>query len=231
MKETTVRTLFATSFALLALLVASGCGDDGAETAGPTPAPATEPAGTGTATTVMETTETETAGTETSPPPAPTPPSAPKACPRTKGGEDGIYTNLVAVRIGTHDGYDRITFEFRAPDPNPGGKGGIPRYEIRTAQPPHYEDPSGREIDVNGNAFGRIVFHGAAGYDFDGNPTYTGPRTVRAGFPVLVEAVEAGDFEATMSWVLGMRQQACWKVRELDNPARVAIDMPHDVLK
>jgi hypothetical protein len=223
MKETTVRTLFATSFALLALALSAGCGDDGPETAGPTPAPATEP---GTAETTT-TTVTETTGAETSPPPAP----APKACARTKGGEEGIYTNFVAVRIGTHEDFDRITFEFREPDPNPGGKGGIPRYEIRTVKPPHYEDPSGRELQVNGAAFARIVFHGAAGYDFDGEPTYTGPRTVRAGSPVLVEAVEAGDFEATMSWVLGMRQHSCWRMLELHNPDRIVIDMPHDVVK
>jgi hypothetical protein len=224
MKETTVRTLFATSFALLALALATGCGDDGVESAGPSPAP--EPAPAETTTTVS----TETTGTETSSPPPASPPAT-KACRRTTGGEDGIYTNLVAVRIGTHDGYDRITFELRAPSPNPGGNSGIPRYEIRTAKPPHYEDPSGRELDVNGKAFARIVFQGAAGYDFDGNPTYTGPRTVRAGFPVLVEAVEAGDFEATLSWILGMRQQSCWKVVELHNPDRVVIDMPHDLLQ
>jgi hypothetical protein len=228
MKETTVKTLFATSLTLAALALATGCGDDGAESAGPLPGPGTEPAPAET----TPTAPTETTGTETgSPPPSPTPPPATKACPRTTGGEEGVYTNLVAVRIGTHEGYDRITFEFRAPDPNPGGKGGIPRYDIRTAEPPHYEDPSGRTLEVSGDVFARIVFHGAAGYDFDGNPTYTGPRTVRAGFPVLVEAVEAGDFEATLSWILGMRQQACWKVRELHDPDRIAIDMPHDVLK
>jgi len=135
------------------------------------------------------------------------------------------------VRIGTHEDFDRITFEFRAPEPNPGGVSGIPRYEIRTAEPPHYEDASGRPLEVNGDAFARIVFHGAAGYDFEGHPTYTGPRTVRAGFEVLTEAVEAGDFEATLSWVLGMRHQACWNVLEFHDPDRVAIDIPHDVVK
>jgi hypothetical protein len=225
MKETIVRTLFATSFALLALVLATACGGDEAEPAGPTP-PATEVPPAETTTTVS----TETTGTEASSPPPASPPAA-KACRRVTGGEEGIYTNLVAVRIGTHDGYDRITFEFHAPSPNPGGKGGIPHYEIRTAQPPHYEDPSGRELDVNGKVFARIVFQGAAGYDFDGNPTYTGPRTVRAGFPVLVEAVEAGDFEATLSWILGMRQQSCWKLTELHSPDRVVIDMPHDLLQ
>ena len=221
-----MKTLIATSFTLLALALATGCGDDGAESAGPLSGPGMEPAPAET----TPTAPTETTGTETGSPPPSSPPAT-KACPRTRGGEEGTYTNLVAVRIGTHEGYDRITFEFRAPDPNPGGKGGIPRYDIRTAESPHYEDPSGRTLEVAGNVFGRIIFHGAAGYDFDGNPTYTGPRTVRAGFPVLVEAVEAGDFEATLSWILGMRQQSCWKVRELHNPDRIAIEMPHDVLK
>jgi hypothetical protein len=224
MKETTVRTMVATLFAGAVLGVAAvGCGEGGAESAGSTPQPAMPP---------METTTAETTTAETSsPPPAPAPPSAPKACAPTRGGEDGIYTNLVAVRIGTHEDFDRITFEFKPPSPNPGGKGGIPRYEIRTAKPPHYEDPSGRSLEVNGKVFARIVFHGAAGYDFNGNATYTGPRTLRAGFEVLTEAVEAGDFEATLSWILGMRQQACWDAREFHDPDRVAIDIPHDVLK
>jgi hypothetical protein len=213
-------TICAFLSALTLTTLLAGCGEgNGAESAGPTPAPATQPA-THAATT---TTAAET------PPPPPSPAS--KACAPTTGGEDGVYTNLVAVRIGTHDGYDRITFEFRAPDPNPGGKGGIPRYEIKTAKPPHYEDASGLPLEVDGDAFARLVFHGAAGYDFDGRPTYTGPRRIRAGFEVLTEAVRAGDFEATLSWVLGFRHQACWRVREFHNPDRVAIDIPHDVVK
>jgi hypothetical protein len=159
--------------------------------------------------------------------PTPPPASASKRCARKSGGEEGIYTNLVAVRIGTHQGYDRITFEFKAPEPNPGGEAGIPRYEIRTAKPPHYEDASGLPLEVNGNSFVGIVFHGASGIDFEGRATYTGPKVVRAGFDNLVEAVRSGDFEATLSWILGVRRQTCWQVHELHNPDRVVIDIPH----
>jgi hypothetical protein len=228
MKETTMRHVLALCTAALALSAAVvGCGD-GAESAGPTLGPAEQPSPTDTAPT--ETTGTDTGRETSNPPPPPAPPAA-KACASARGGEEGVYTNLVAVRIGTHEGFDRITFEFKAPEPNSGGKGGIPRYEIRTAKPPHYQDASGLPLEVNGKAFARIVFHGAAGYDFNRQPTYAGPRTIRAGFPVLVEAVQAGDFEATLSWVLGLRQQSCWKMREFDNPDRVAIDLPHDVVK
>lgn len=216
-REATMRTTSCVLISLLALTVlVAGCGEgNGAESAGPTPAPATQPP-THAATT---TTPTKTP----TPPPAP----APKRCARESGGEEGIYTNLVAVRIGTHQGYDRITFEFKAPEPNPGGDAGIPRYEIRTAKPPHYEDASGLPLEVNGNSFVGIVFHGASGVDLEGRATYTGPKVVRAGFDNLVEAVRSGDFEATLSWILGVRRQTCWQVHELHNPDRVAIDIPH----
>ena len=216
-REATMRTTSCVLISLLALTVlVAGCGEgNGAESAGPTPTPATQPP-THAATT---TTAAET--------PTPPPASASKRCARESGGEEGVYTNLVAVRIGTHQGYDRITFEFKAPEPNPGGEAGIPRYEIRTAKPPHYEDASGLPLEVNGNSFVGIVFHGASGVDFEGRATYKGPKVVRAGFDNLVEAVRSGDFEATLSWILGVRRQTCWQVHELHNPDRVAIDIPH----
>jgi hypothetical protein len=214
--EATVRRTSCVLISLLALTVlAAGCGEgNGAESAGPTPAPAAPPPQP----------PATTASAETTPPPSA---AAPKRCARESGGEEGIYTNLVAVRIGTHQGYDRITFEFEAPEPNPGGAAGIPRYEIRSAKPPHYEDASGLPLQVNGNSFVGIVFHGASGVDFEGHPTYTGPKVVRAGFDNFVEAVRSGDFEATLSWILGVRRQTCWQVHELHNPDRVAIDIPH----
>jgi hypothetical protein len=216
-KRQTMRATTCFLISLLALTVfVAGCGEgNGAESAGPTPAPAPQPPTHAATTTTPAETPT--------PPPAP----APKRCARESGGEEGIYTNLVAVRIGTHQGYDRITFEFKAPEPNPGGDAGIPRYEIRTAKPPHYEDPSGLPLEVNGNSFVGIVFHGASGVDFEGRATYTGPKVVRAGFDNFVEAVRSGDFEATLSWILGVRRQTCWQVHELHNPDRVAIDIPH----
>lgn len=216
-REATMRTTSCVLISLLALTaLGAGCGEgNGAESAGPTPAPATQPPTHAATTTTPAETPT--------PPPAP----APKRCARESGGDEGIYTNLVAVRIGTHQGYDRITFEFKAPEPNPGGDAGIPRYEIRTAKPPHYEDASGLPLEVNGNSFVGIVFHGASGVDFEGRATYTGPKVVRAGFDNLVEAVRSGDFEATLSWILGVRRQTCWQVHELHNPDRVAIDIPH----
>jgi hypothetical protein len=157
----------------------------------------------------------------------PIPPPEPRTCTPETGGQSGVYTNLVDVRIGSHAGYDRITFEFRAPKPNLGGKTGIPRYEIRAARPPFSHDGSGEPLAVSGNAFVSLVFHGATGYDFeDYKATYHGPAVLRAGFDILREAVRSGDFEATLGWVLGLERQTCWDAFELRDPDRVVIDLP-----
>jgi hypothetical protein len=219
--------------ALLALGVLTACGaGSGSEredetpappAAAPAPAPAPEEdAEDPAAEPVAETPPLGETGAE-----EPIPPPEPRTCSPETGGQDGVYTNLVDVRIGSHPGYDRITFEFRAPKPNPGGKAGIPRYEIRTARPPFTQDGSGEPLAVSGNAFVDLVFHGATGYDFENyEPTYDGPAVLRAGFDILREAVRSGDFEATLGWVLGLERQTCWDVFELRNPDRVVIDLP-----
>ena len=210
---------------LVALL--AGCGGDAAQEAGPVPAaPAateTVPTETVAPTTPATTTgETTTGSTGTTTQPAP-----PQSCPRQTGGEEGVYMNLVDVRVGAHNGYDRVVFEFEEPDPNPAGNGGIPYYQIRTVKPPFTEDPSDLPIDVEGDAFARIVFQGASGYDFDGNATYDGPRRLTPGFGTLTDVVEGGDFEATMTWILGLSRPTCWQIQELHNPERLVIDFHH----
>jgi hypothetical protein len=206
--------------------LAAGCGaDSGAQQAGPLP---TTPA------------VSESVPTETTPPTEPTPteetiptttakaePPPPVKCAPETLGDEGVFMNLTDVRVGAHDGYDRIVFEFEEPHPNPGGKGGIPRFEIRQAKPPFTEDPSDTPIHVEGDAFVQIVFQGATGYDFEGNATYDGPRRLTPGFGTLTQAVEGGDFEATMTWILGLSRPTCWEIHALHNPERVVIDFHH----
>jgi hypothetical protein len=215
---------------LLALLIAVGalavgCGSgQGAQTASLPDLGASTPS-------EPAATASEPAATASEPIPDTTAPaetvSTPVECEPRTGGSDGVFTNLVGVRVGAHDGYDRIVFEFRAPNPNPGGKAGIPRYELRTAKPPFTEDPSDMPIDVEGDAFVRLVMHGATGYDFGGNPTYKGPSVLTPGFGTLAQVVEAGDFEATLSWVLGLSRPTCWVAQELHNPDRLVLDFHH----
>jgi hypothetical protein len=209
---------------LIASALLAGCGS-GAKEAGvvPTSAPAAGPsesAPAGATSTEGETSPAGIGSTQAAP-------AAPAVCKPQTGGDEGVFTNLTDGRVGAHDGFDRIVFEFEEPTPNPGGKGGIPSYEIRQAKPPFTEDPSGLPMDVYGDAYVRLVLHGATGADLDGNPTYTGPGTLTPGFGTLAQAVEGGDFEATLTWVLGLSRATCWQVQELHNPDRLVIDFHH----
>jgi hypothetical protein len=217
--------------ALLALGLLTACGGaesepDAAAPPAAAPAPAPEPEQPPARPVAETTAPEEPEPQEAAPPPVSPPPVPPRACRPETGGQRGVYTNLVDVRVGSHRDYDRITFEFKGPKPNPGGKTGVPLYEIRGARPPFFQDASGEPLAVSGNAFVNVVFHGATGVDLEYEPTYHGPAVLRPGFGILREAVRSGDFEATLGWVLGLERQTCWDAFELRNPDRVVIDLP-----
>ena len=66
-------------------------------------------------------------------------------CNTQEGGTEGSFAQLVDVRVGAHDGYDRVTFEFAAPD---GGQDvALPSYVIELATPPITQDGSGATVD------------------------------------------------------------------------------------
>lgn len=152
-------------------------------------------------------------------------------CSPATGGGDHL-AQLTKVRVGTHDGYDRITFEFAPPENGPSAFG-VPRYRLSRVTPPITEDGSGRPVSVDGAYHAGIVFQGGTGVDMTTSDpegykvTYAGPREIRTGFGVLAEAQETGDFEATMSWAFGLNQASCWRVSELENPIRVVVDFLH----
>jgi hypothetical protein len=134
---------------------------------------------------------------------------------------------LTAVDAQDMGAFDRVTFHFQAPQPLP---------EILKADyidRPVLADPSGQVVDVAGNAVLQIVMSNAAGVNLFVNPpvqTYTGPTRIEANLPNVVELVETGDFEATLSWVIGVRDgSAGGTAQVLTDPTRVTVDIPHVV--
>jgi hypothetical protein len=121
---------------------------------------------------------------------------------------------LTAVRIGSHDGYDRVVFEFAG--------GGTPGVELAAVQPPFVHDASGLPLHVDGAAFVRIVLRGASGAGTYGGPTAFSPHD-----PQLRTLVEAGDYEMVNSWIAGLESPACPRVSLLTDPTRVVVDFPH----
>lgn len=151
--------------------------------------------------------------------PAPGEDLGPFACtfPIERRGEP-VHTQLIDVRVGEHDGYDRVVFEF---------DNGIPEYILSAAAAPYTEDPSGHPIDVSGESVLHLVMIGGTSVSQDYEQTYTGPFEFEPGFAKLVHLVEAGDFEAVSSWYIGLSGESCARVLTLDGPDRLVIDIEH----
>jgi len=126
----------------------------------------------------------------------------------------------VNIVTGEMEEFDRITFEF---------EDGLPGYRIEYVEPPITEDASGLPVEIEGGAFLRISFLGAAGSDpFTGIPTYTGPFEIASGQPALLESERTGDFEGVLTWVLGLAEAVDFRIITLESPSFVvAIDVAH----
>ena len=152
--------------------------------------------------------------------------SSTSSCPETAGGSAEVGAFLVDVRVGQHDSYDRITFEFK---PRSGSAAGIPSYTLGNTSPPFRKDPSDEPMQVEGQAFLRLNMKGASGVDQTGTyptETYAGPKRFRPSMPVLEDLAEQGDFESAMSWVIGLKKTRCPAVSTAINPSRLIIDLP-----
>lgn len=154
--------------------------------------------------------------------PAPVPPPLPAANTSDKtGSSTGGTGKLVGVRLARNNGYDRIVLEFAD---------GLPAYKIGYRPLPAYADPSGKEILLPGASESvHVTLTGATGNGGgpDGVQTYFGPSTVTADTTVVTEAKAAGDFEAVLSWVVGLRSKVPFRVTTLTGPPRLAIDFEH----
>ena len=129
--------------------------------------------------------------------------------------------NITDVRVGTHDGYDRVVFEFEQ---------GLPEITLDRATPPFTHDASGIPIDVDGSSFLRLTMRGGTKQTEAGESSYTGPTEFTPGYDTLVHLVEGGDFEAQSTWYFGLEAEACVRVMQLggagDSP-RLVIDLEH----
>lgn len=134
---------------------------------------------------------------------------------------EGGAALLGDVRVAGHGGFDRVTFEFR--------DGDVPGYRVRFVDPPITEDASGNEVEVDGAAFLEIIMTPASGVDLSGETyeeTYTGPARIGPSDTAsIAELVRTGDFEAVLTWHLGLGAEAPFAVGTLQDPPRLVIDV------
>ena len=120
---------------------------------------------------------------------------------------------LVSVQAVERKGYDRVLFTFQ---------GAMPGYQVRYA--PQVTDQAGRPVALRGKAFLAVTFEPARAHDPGGEPTVS-TATLTPGSPVLRQVRFAGDFEGQVSFGLGLAGRDGFRVSELRDPTRVAVDV------
>ena len=123
---------------------------------------------------------------------------------------------LVAVRTGSHHGYDRLVLQFR---------NDLPSWRVSYVDKVVSE--SGETVALGGAAFLYVDTHPASGHE-DTAPfkqTYTGPHTLTPRHPMLRQVAWVDDFEGHVGFGLGLARRTGSRVLELRAPARLAIDV------
>ena len=141
--------------------------------------------------------------------------------PVTARGDAAETALLNRVALGRHEGYDRVVFQFRNV---------LPGYRVEYVQPPLHADGSGERVEIAGNAFVVVRMERASGFDVEtgeGALVYEGPRRIsgsQAGTSTVREAVRTGDFEAQLTWGIGLSDRVGFRVLTLDGPPRLVVD-------
>ncbi len=143
--------------------------------------------------------------------------TTPTSAPAPSGTDAAL---LSAVRVTGERGFDRVVFEFTDDQ--------LPGYDIAYLDGPARQDGSGEEVPVAGEALLEVRLAPASGVNLlDGTfeQTYTGPDRVHGDTGVVTEVVRIGDFEANLTWVIGLDDEAAYRVEVLRDPPRIVIDL------
>lgn len=129
------------------------------------------------------------------------------------GGSGAGQSRLLTLRVGSHTGYDRLVLTF--------GTGPVPSFTVtpqRTATFPM--DPSDDPVTLRGQSGVRVVLQS----------TLLAPTAlvddVRPGYPAVREVQQIGNFEAVVSYAVGVGgSPARVRVSTLTSPHRLVIDV------
>jgi hypothetical protein len=118
---------------------------------------------------------------------------------------------LTDVKSETLDCTERVVFELKGPPPGPGYN--VSYQPDTTAK---IEDGSGNPLAIAGSQFLVVKLQPALTAQTKGEKlemTYTGPRSITppGGGRHVAEIVKAGDFEAVVTWVIGLNARLPFK--------------------
>lgn len=142
----------------------------------------------------------------------------------TAGITDEKYPNIKAlaimadVRSARHGNYDRVVFEFLGTE--------MPSYHIEYIDRPVRSCGSGDVVPFAGDGWLEVRFTDAQAHAPEGDATIK-DRSRSPNLPVIKDLKITCDFEGEVTWVLGVSSPNKYRVIELKEPTRLALDVKH----
>ena len=133
-------------------------------------------------------------------------------CTNKAGGVSGASGTVTDIRFAHHDGYDRLVIGFATAN-------SMPQYQLtRQSSATFARDASGQPVTLEGSAGIRAVLQNSD--VTNGVLTDAKPR-----LPEIREIASIGNFERVVSYGVGLKTAACYRVLELSGPTRLVIDV------
>jgi hypothetical protein len=145
------------------------------------------------------------------------PPFPANAEPDTADPSSDSRVTVTDIRVGRHDGFDRVVFEVDGT--------GTPGWSVQYVDDASSQG-SGEPVDVEGDAVLQVVLTGV-GYPYDtGVDEYANRDPVSAAdTETVTEVVFDGTFEGQTVAFVGTSAEAPFRVYALDSPTRVVLEV------
>lgn len=131
----------------------------------------------------------------------------------------GAGQEIIGVRTGVHDGYDRVVLDLSGDEVVLGWFAGFIDEAVH--------DPTGEPLDVEGDAFLQVGVN-AIDWTTDAPDRYSGEAVADENLETVQEVVFGGLFEAQQQVVIGLDARTAYRVFPLSSPARIVIDIRHE---
>ncbi|MES2641861.1 MAG: hypothetical protein V4850_20395 [Myxococcota bacterium] len=127
----------------------------------------------------------------------------------------GVPAQVASVRSASHEGFDRIVWEFKGDR--------LPGHHLEYVDRPARDCGAGTALEIAGDALLLVQFTPASAHDDAGAST-----TEKEAKPALANVREIErtcDFEGVVAFVVGVGAPNPFRVFELTAPARLVVDV------
>ncbi|AWB84212.1 hypothetical protein C3E79_06740 [Corynebacterium liangguodongii] len=128
----------------------------------------------------------------------------------------GTQLSIADVRVGEHEGFDRVVFEFSGE--------GAPGY-VAGYTPKPLQQASGYPIEVAGGAYLEVLIQGTPMSMINPNDELVKAGPMKRAAGNVQGITHGGVFEADTQYFIGLDKQRPYSLYVLENPTRVVVDV------